>query len=182
MNPIGTIRAMRTVVVGPRPPELEAIIARRRALGLDTHDEVWEGDYHMAPAPHPWHGYLVAQLLDALKPFAERAGLVRLDDFNLGHAGDYRVPDIGLLRSLPDHPFVPTAAFVVEVLSPEDESWEKFGFYAARGVEEILIADPMGGELALFELSDAGYERTDHSRVLDARVGQLADGLHWPLS
>jgi hypothetical protein len=36
---------MRTVVLGPRPPELDALIARRRSLGLDTHDEVWKGEH-----------------------------------------------------------------------------------------------------------------------------------------
>jgi hypothetical protein len=34
---------MRTVVLGTRPDELEALIARRHALGFDDHDEVWEG-------------------------------------------------------------------------------------------------------------------------------------------
>ena len=41
---------VRTVVLGPPPAEISALIARRHALGLDTHDEVWEGEYHMAPA------------------------------------------------------------------------------------------------------------------------------------
>jgi Putative restriction endonuclease len=181
-KPVGTIRVVKTVVVGPRPPELEAVIARRHALGQDTHDEVWEGDYHMAPAAHPWHGYLVAQLLDVLKPWAERAGLVRLDAFNLGDAGDYRVPDIGLLRSLPDRSFVPTAAFVVEVVSAGDESWEKFDFYAARGIDEVLIADPEDRELTLFGRVADGYERRHSSEVLGARLPELADGLHWPAS
>ncbi len=40
---------MRTVVLGPRPPELQALVERRRALGQDLHDEVWHGDYHVAP-------------------------------------------------------------------------------------------------------------------------------------
>jgi hypothetical protein len=31
---------MRTVVVGERPPELEALIQRRRQLGQDLYDEV----------------------------------------------------------------------------------------------------------------------------------------------
>jgi hypothetical protein len=43
---------VRTIVLGPPPPELNALIARRQSLGLDTHDEVWKGEYHMAPAAH----------------------------------------------------------------------------------------------------------------------------------
>ncbi len=43
---------MRTVVLGPPPAELEALIARRHSLGLDGSDEVWKGEYHMAPVAH----------------------------------------------------------------------------------------------------------------------------------
>jgi Uma2 family endonuclease len=38
--------------------------------------------------------------------------------------------------------YLPTAALVLEVVSPGDETWEKLGFYAAHGVEELLIVDP----------------------------------------
>ncbi len=47
---------MRTVVLGERPPELEALIDKRRRLGLDGHDEVWDGVYVMAPHAHSDHG------------------------------------------------------------------------------------------------------------------------------
>jgi hypothetical protein len=39
---------VRTIVVGPRPAELEALIERRRAIGADRYDEVWDGEYHIA--------------------------------------------------------------------------------------------------------------------------------------
>ena len=35
---------MRTVVLGPPPAELQALIARRHSLGLDGFDEVWKGE------------------------------------------------------------------------------------------------------------------------------------------
>ena len=41
---------MKTVVLGDPPPVLASLIAERKRLGLDTHDEVWQGEYHMAPA------------------------------------------------------------------------------------------------------------------------------------
>jgi hypothetical protein len=44
---------MTTVVLGDRPPELEALVKRRRKLGLDTHDEVWEGDYRPRAGRRP---------------------------------------------------------------------------------------------------------------------------------
>jgi hypothetical protein len=37
---------MRTVVLGPPPAELQALITRRHSLGLDGFDGVWKG--HMA--------------------------------------------------------------------------------------------------------------------------------------
>lgn len=40
---------MRSVVLGERPPELEEFLERRRALGQDGYDEVWEGEHHAAP-------------------------------------------------------------------------------------------------------------------------------------
>jgi len=41
---------MRTVLLEP-PAEVRAWLARRRELGQDLYDEVWEGEYHVAPAP-----------------------------------------------------------------------------------------------------------------------------------
>jgi hypothetical protein len=41
--------------------------------------------------------------------------------------------------------FVPTAAVVVEVVSPGDRTDEEFGFSAAHGVGEIVVADPHSG-------------------------------------
>jgi hypothetical protein len=36
---------VRTVVLGPRPPEIEALIEGRRRLRQDGHDEIWQGDH-----------------------------------------------------------------------------------------------------------------------------------------
>jgi len=35
-----------------------------------------------------------------------------------------------------------TAAAVVEILSPDDESWQKLPFYAEHHVDEVLFVDP----------------------------------------
>ena len=105
---------MKTVVLGPRPGEIEALIERRKRLGVDTFDEMWEGSYHIAPAAHPTHGYVDNELAVILAPFARAAGLVGTGPFNLGSADDYRVSDRGYHRSLPTTVWVPTAAVVVE--------------------------------------------------------------------
>jgi Uma2 family endonuclease len=111
---------MKTVILGDRPPETEAFLARRRALDQDRSDEVWEGEYHVVPARHPWRSHIAWRLGRLLGPLADATGLVGLSEFNLGETqDDFRVPDSGYLRGgLPDQVFVPTAAIVVEILSP----------------------------------------------------------------
>ena len=49
---------------------------------------------------------------------------------------DHRVPDAVVVRERLDVVWVPTAAMVVEVISPGDETYAKFDFYDARGVEK----------------------------------------------
>jgi len=46
---------MRTVVVGERPRELAEWIERRRSLGQDLFDEVWDEEYHVVPGPSAEH-------------------------------------------------------------------------------------------------------------------------------
>lgn len=171
---------MKTVVLGERPAELEALLARRRALGQDLFDEVWEGVYHMAPAAHPWHGYVENQLGVLLDPLARAAGLVGTGPFNLGEPDDYRVPDRGYHRGVPSTVWVPNAVLVVEVVSPDDETWEKFDFYARLGVEEIAVADPMAGVLRWFALAGDRYDETDRSGVLGITVEDLSTQIDWP--
>jgi hypothetical protein len=70
---------MRTVVVGTRPPELDALIARCREQGLDLFDELWNGEYHMNPAPHPRHGAVDHQVAALLFSIAKSKGLFPSD-------------------------------------------------------------------------------------------------------
>ena len=172
---------MKTVVLGPRPAELEALIARRRELGLDLYDEIWEGSYHVVPAPRPAHGFVERRLAILLEPAADAHGLVGTGPFNLGERDDYRVPDGGYHRGLPDAVFVETAAIVVEVVSPDDETFANFDFYAAHAVDELLIADPATRSVRLFRLADGGrYVETDRSELLGIRADELTAAIAWP--
>ena len=116
---------MKTVVLGPLPTELLTLIERRKRLGIDLFDEVWEGSYHVAPAAHPSHGFVEDQLARILGRYAVETGLVGTGPFNLGDANDYRVSDRGYYRTLPSTTWVPTAAVVVEVVSPHDETFRE---------------------------------------------------------
>lgn len=126
--PLGHTVAVRPVVLGERPPELEAFLQRRRALGQDRHDEVWEGVYHVAPHAHTHHGIVDAQLSAALLPWARSRGLHTSTAFNLGEPHDFRVPDGAVHRVLPHGAYAETAAVVVEVVSPDDQTNDKLAF------------------------------------------------------
>lgn len=174
------MHGMRTVVLGPRPAELETLIQRRHALGQDLYDEVWEGEYHVAPAAHPSHGYLDNQLAVVLWPLARNAGLVGTGPFNLGESDNFRVPDRGLHRSLPSTTWVPTAAVVVEIVSPDDETWDKLDFYAAHAVDELLIVDGRDCSVTWLVLEDNHYVRAKASVLLGITAEALKAQIDWP--
>jgi Uma2 family endonuclease len=157
-----------------------AFIARRHALDQDRADEVWEGEYHVVPGPHAWHAYVDRALAVLLDPPARSARLVGTSEFNLGEPDDYRVPDGGYHRGLPSELYVPTAAIVVEVLSPGDETWEKFDFYARHHVDEIGVADPGAATIRWFRLAADAYQEVGRSDLLDVGVAQLTALIDWP--
>ncbi len=171
---------MRTVIVGPRPAELEALLERRRATGADLYDEVWHGEYHIAPAPRGAHGRLDAEFAVLLRPLVQRAGLFDSGPFNLGERDDFRVPDRGLLREAAPATWNPTAALVVEIVSPGDESWAKLPFYTDHGVDEVVIVDPETRRVTWLARSGAGYESIDRSIVLDVAVADVVAQITWP--
>lgn len=168
-------------MLGPRPAELQALIERRQALGIDIFDEVWEGSYHVVPAPDAAHAYLDNVLAVLLHPYAVAAGLVGTGPFNLGRPDDYRVPDRGYHRGQPTGTWVPTAAIVVEIVSPDDETYEKFTFYARHGVDEILVADPSARTVTIWgRASDDGYEESSSSALLGVAAAHLVASIAWP--
>jgi hypothetical protein len=173
---------MRTVVLGPPPPELAALIARRHQLGLDSYDEVWDGEYHMAPMAHSSHGKLQMVVGFLLEPLAQAAGLGLIGPFNLGQQDDFRVPDLGLHRDDPNAVWVPAAAMVVEIESPDDETWAKLPFYASRGVEEVLVVSAEQRSVTWLILEGDGYVRSEASRLLGPESASLEARIDWPMS
>jgi Putative restriction endonuclease len=179
---------MKTVVLGDPPPVLVSLIAERRRLGVDTHDEVWNGEYHMAPAASFEHAHSGGAINRLLGPAADAKGLQVSLEFNLGSPDNYRVPDLGVHRGKPSGVWIATAAIVVEVRSPDDESYEKFDFFADHGVEEILIADLATKTVTWFARgpfsagearSEAKFLRGDRSSILDLSAAEVAAALGW---
>lgn len=171
---------MRTVVLGPRPDEVEQLIRRRREQGLDTFDEVWEGNYHMAPAGRARHAFLDDAVAVLLHPYAEAAGLFGSGPFNLGAPEDYRVPDRGYHTARPDVVYFDTAAVVVEIVSPDDETYAKFDFYAAHNIVEILVVEPDDHRVRIFVRDGDRYAEVAHSAALGAGAAALEAAIAWP--
>ncbi len=167
-------------MVGPNP-DVDALIVRRHSLGQDRFDEVWDGEYHMAPGPTGPHALVDGELLALLHPLAKSAGMYATTAFNLGDGPeDFRVPDGGCHRERPVGTWVPTAAVVVEILSPDDETYAKFDFYASRGVEEIIVADPMRRRVEIWRRRGDHYETAPASDVLCVPASELTASIDWP--
>jgi Uma2 family endonuclease len=173
---------MRTVILGERPPAIEALIESRRRTGADRRDEIWEGDYHMNPAPRKRHARLVFQLVEILGPYARGRGLFGTADFNLGVPNDYRIPDGGLHRDDDDAIYVDTAAMAIEIVSPDDETWEKVPFYADHGVDEVVVVDPVPRTVTWMRLVHDEYVPVERSELLGLDVADLAAQIDWPPS
>jgi Uma2 family endonuclease len=103
-----------------------------------------------------------------------------MGDFNLGEEQNYRVPDGGVHRPGPDLLYYPTAALVVEIVSPGDESWEKLPFYAAHDVDEVLIIDPEKRSIDWLGLQAGAYKRIARSALIDLGASDLCDRIDWP--
>lgn len=173
---------MRTLLPDPPPPEVLHLLERRTRLGLDRKDEVWEGVLHVVPGPSHTHADIAHQLAVIIDAPARAAGLQpTIAEFNLGESeADFRVPDGGLHRPGAASMWHPTAALVLEILSPGDETWEKLPFYAAHDVDEVLILDPEKRAVHWLALADRAYRPIERSRLIDLSADELAKQIRWP--
>jgi len=148
-----------------RIPEKE--LAQRRKLGLDRLDEMWEGVLHMAPAPSTQHQARVTWLCGILNSYVTRHKLARLfvqSNVREPAAGerDYRVPDLcfvaGGREAMIGEVFIDGGPdLVVEVLSPDDETYEKMPFYARIGVPWLVVVGTEPGRVEVFRLVGERY-------------------------
>jgi Uma2 family endonuclease len=150
---------MRTVIASPDPSWLE----ERRRCGADRWDEVWDGVLHVPPEPSFFHQRLESRLVEVFGPLARARGLEALVTFSIldprNHDRNYRTPDVVVLDpslAIPRGTEGPVE-LVVEVLSPHDESRDKFAFYAERGVKEIWLVDPESRAHEIYLLRGSSY-------------------------
>jgi Uma2 family endonuclease len=135
-------------VMSSVPPE---ILERRKRLGLDRWDEMWNGVLHMPPMPNRDHQYFEWSLETFVRYYWARPGGAQVyHGVNLasigGWPGDYRVPDIILLTperfAIDKNEYFEGAPdVVVEIHSPGDETYDKLPFYRDLEVPEVWIID-----------------------------------------
>lgn len=173
--------AVRTLLPDPPPAPFDKLLAERERSGADRRDEVWEGVLHMSPPASSTHEQLVHDLHVLLDAPARAAGLKITGSVAIGVQDDYRVPDLALHRPPLASQWHQSAALVVEVLSPGDESRQKLGFYAAHRVEELVLVDPAAHTVEWLALGETGaYEPPERSRLLELSADQLARRIEWP--
>jgi Uma2 family endonuclease len=73
-----------------------------------------------------------------------------------------------------------TAALVVEILSPDDETRQKLPFFAAHHVDEVLIVDPAERAVTWLGLREGEYQPIERSGLIELGPGELAAQLDWP--
>lgn len=164
----------------------EKMLDERRRLGLDGHDEMWDGVLHVVPPAGGPHQRLGGSFFVVTHPLAERRGLVAHFETGLfDHEKNFRVPDLSFSRpeQLSERG-VEGAELVVEVRSPRDESYEKLEFYAAMGVREVLVLHPQDRRFELFRNVDGAMMPVSPAHdgavacdVLDVRLTTVAEKL-----
>lgn len=161
---------------------LDPFIARqyldqRRASGNDRWDEVWDGVYMLMPNPNIEHQEIAGRLMMlVLGPLVESPGLghvyqgVNVSDRRDEWTRNYRCPDVAVY--LDGNPAEPIGAywlggpdFAVEIVSPDDRSRDKLGFYASVGVRELLLVDRGPWALELHRLEEGRLALVGTSRV-----------------
>ena len=124
----------------------------RRRLGLDGRDEMWDGVPHVVPPAGEPHQRLSGLFYRVVAPLAESRGLVAYFETGLfDDESNYRVPDQLFCR--PEHLSergAEGAELVVEIRSPDDDTYAKLHFYAAAGVREMLVLHPKDRRAELF--------------------------------
>jgi Uma2 family endonuclease len=179
---------MATLIADPEVEE--RLIAERRARGADRKDEVWDGVYIIMPDPNVEHQRLVMRLgvvfSEVVNPPAggEVFPSLNLSDRAEDWKYNYRCPDVAVFLSgntaqvFEAHICGP-ADFLVEIVSPNDKTRDKFDFYGRLGVRELLVIDRQPWSLELYRLSGnelvpAGRSSVSQSAVIASAVLPLS--------
>lgn len=156
---------MRAIVLEVTPAEL----AYRRRIGADRWDEMWEGVLHMTPPPSREHQRIAEELVEWLRPLLRRTGRGQLcAGINVFRADDdYRVPDLTFVAAGHEHRLAEDGVrnggpdAVIEIRSPNDETYEKMPFFAAVETCEVVVIDRDTKQPEVFRLAGGTYLRAE---------------------
>jgi Uma2 family endonuclease len=154
-------------------PHLSGSIAReRRRLGIDGHDEIWDGVYIIPPTLTIEHQRIVCDIGCVIgELFKRSSGTDVLLGANISDRRgrdwlkNVRVPDVvvvlkgGRAINCKTHYFG-GPDFLVEIHSPGDPTKAKIAFYASIGVRELLVIHRDTRRLRLY--------RTDGTELIPA--------------
>src|SRR5712691_9295237 len=147
---------------------------------------MWEGVLHMAPAPAYEHQRIVGAIDRFLGPLCERRGrgvlALGINVFNEAAASeDYRIPDLTFVSAGREHLVAPDGIrgggpdAVIEVRSPDDETYDKLPFFARLGVREVIVIDRDTKRPEVFRLAGPQYVavQADADRWLRSEVMEV---------
>lgn len=171
----------------------EQWLEERARLGHDRWDEIWDGVLHMPPPPSFAHQSLGSDLHALLASPLRRRGIRMLYETGLYRPGsrlDYRVPDMTFIPVEPPAGLVSprgiegAATAVLELLSTDDETYDKLPFYASLGVREVIVIDPATRSVEAYRLAGASYVAVSaddrgrlHAATLDVRFATIGGKL-----
>jgi Uma2 family endonuclease len=151
------------------PVLLPDVAALRRRNGSDQWDEMWDGILHMPPLPNTRQQDLESQLETYVRQvWTPRTRWKAYHQINVslpgGWPNDYRIPDLVMLspaRFAIDkiEYFEGAPDVVIEIRSPDDETYEKFGFYAKLVVPEVWVIDRDTREPEVYLLRGKRYRK-----------------------
>ena len=128
------------------PEAIQRWMDERARLGHDRNDEMWDGVLHMVPPPNQGHQARGSRLIEMLGPLARAKGwraTYETGIFQPGRDDNYRQPDLAVYtdQHRSRRGVEGRAELVVEIRSPNDESWEKLPFFAELAIPEVLIIE-----------------------------------------
>jgi Uma2 family endonuclease len=155
MTSVAIVSDMRALLLEPNREWLE----ERRRNGLDHRDEVWEGVLHVVPPPTSRHQLMQRDLGLVLMKIAARFDLEVCAELAVyPRPTNYRIPDVTVVRREDIQDIgCSSPELVIEVLSPNDESREKLPFYAASGIPEVWLVDPVTRATEVYVLRGGTY-------------------------
>ncbi|MGC8784880.1 MAG: Uma2 family endonuclease [Armatimonadota bacterium] len=132
------------------PVSIERLLQERVLTGASRWDELWDGVWHMSPAPSLEHQRIEGELFVLLREAVTLRGIGKVfHEVNVAHpakpAQDFRIPDLCVVlgsnqnAQLHENYILGAPDLVVEIHSPGDETYAKLDWYAQIGVKEILV-------------------------------------------